>query len=133
MSDRPCPRCDSTETRVILGPHPGGHYSKILCADCNAFKYWGKKPDSEKPKSPRAEVSKTLVQQYSRGFCEICLRPSVELPLPETLEGHHVIPVTEQGTDDRENIQIVCTACHRWIHHQRTYLGHYHRKDGRVA
>lgn len=50
-----------------------------------------------------------------------------ELPLPEVLEAHHVVEVQEGGSDERDNLWIVCTACHSMIHYLRTYLGHRNR------
>jgi len=120
-----CPSCLSTDLSEIIEPTRGGHHGRLVCNHCNRFIKWIPKPKEEKNGDPRAEVSKKLVSQYSKGFCEICLRKHDELPSPQTLEGHHIVQVKDGGTDDRDNIQIVCTACHRWIHWQRTYLGHY--------
>lgn len=39
-----------------------------------------------------------------------------------TLEIHHKIPVSEGGSDTPENILVLCTADHKMVHHQRTYL-----------
>lgn len=127
-----CRYCGADETKTILGPHPGGHYSKILCANCERFLAWGKKPKELKAVQ-RREVGLGLARKFSRGFCELCLRRAEHLPLPQTLEGHHIIPVEQGGTDERSNVQILCTSCHRLVHHQRTYLGHYAanvREDG---
>jgi hypothetical protein len=120
-----CPYCASTDLCEVIAVNRGGHYGKIVCNRCDRFIKWIPKPKAEKAQDPRAEVSKTLVNQYSKGFCEICLRKDQQLPKPQTLEGHHIVQVKDGGTDDKENIQIVCTFCHRWIHSQRTYLGHY--------
>lgn len=117
-----CQYCGSDRHRRILGPHPGGHYAKIVCLECDRFHKWEGKPEGT-PKRRKNQAK--LLERYSKGFCELCLRQSNQIPLPQVLEAHHVIPVTDGGSDDRDNIQIVCTACHKLIHHQRTYLGHY--------
>jgi hypothetical protein len=41
-----------------------------------------------------------------------------DLPPGWSLEAHHVVPFADGGSEDRENIQIVCTSCHqliRWL------------------
>lgn len=55
----------------------------------------------------------------------MCLRDLKDIPLPQVLEGHHVVEFQDGGSDDRSNVWIVCTACHKLIHYQRTYLGHF--------
>lgn len=118
----PCRHCGSTNQTISVANWPGGHYAKVACERCGAFIKWAAKPDAAKAK--RGPAQKKLVARYSQGFCELCFRLSDSLPGPQTLEAHHVIPVEQGGPDDRSNIWIVCTPCHRMIHHQRTYLGH---------
>ena len=121
-----CVRCGSAERKTIIGPHAGGHYSRIECNNCGKFIKWGKDPNKQK-KSRKGNAE--LVKQFSKGYCEICLRKKKQLPKPQTLEAHHIIEVNQGGGDDAENIQIACTNCHRLIHHLRTYLGYYHTED----
>ena len=40
----------------------------------------------------------------------------------ETLEIHHKIEINDGGQDIKENILVVCTHCHKLIHHVRTYM-----------
>ena len=117
-----CGSCNSKRQFRILGPHKGGHYARINCADCGGFIKW--EADPSKKKISRKGQAK-LVDKFSQGYCESCLRLSDELPSPQTIEAHHIIPVEAGGGNNKDNIQIVCTPCHRLIHHQRTYLGHY--------
>ena len=118
-----CSRCNCDEAIRIIGAHPGGHYARIQCADCQSFIKWEGKPSALKKPESRKGQSK-LVASFSQGFCELCRRKSSDVPLPQVLEAHHVIPVSEGGNSDRLNVWIVCTYCHRTIHHQRTYLNH---------
>lgn len=120
--DYTCRFCGSDRAKRIYGPHPGGHYAKIECLDCQRFLKWEGKPEN-KPNKRKNQAK--LLDRYSKGFCEICLRPVEHIPFPQVLEAHHIIQVEDGGGDERENIQIVCTPCHKWIHHQRTYYGHY--------
>jgi hypothetical protein len=38
------------------------------------------------------------------------------------LTSHHVQEINEGGPDVPENIWVLCSSCHRLVHHQRTYL-----------
>lgn len=60
-----------------------------------------------------------LVRKYGQEFCELCLRKENDMPGPQTLEAHHVVEHQSGGGEGRENIWIVCTACHRLIHLRR--------------
>jgi 5-methylcytosine-specific restriction endonuclease McrA len=118
-----CPSCGCTVFKEIIGPQPGGHHGKVVCSQCDRYIKWIPKPSDQKAPDPRAEVSKKIVQKYSQGFCEICLKTETQIQLPWVLEAHHIIPVEKGGGDDADNIQICCTACHRLIHWQRNYNG----------
>ena len=117
--------CGCGSSEKIETPRQDMHYSDIRCRSCGFHFGFGTDPE-KKPKSRKGQAD--LVKKYSKGFCEICLRTKQDLPLPEVLEAHHIIEVARGGDDEAENIQICCTPCHRWIHHQRTYLGHYHKQ-----
>jgi hypothetical protein len=121
-SSRPCPKCAHD------GPHPmtlrtsGVHYADVRCAKCNQH-FFQSKPDDDPTKYKRPQQHRDLVTEFSRGYCELCLRHKEELPKCQTLEAQHVIEYQDGGSSDRSNIWIVCTACHRMIHWMRTYHG----------
>jgi hypothetical protein len=123
IGDIACRQCGARddELAVAMGPHPGGHHARVDCRRCGTFVRWLPKPGNERSRRGSAE----LRDRYSKGYCEVCRRGVEEIPLPGVLEPHHVIEVQEGGGDERENVWIVCTSCHRLIHHQRTYFGHY--------
>lgn len=130
-----CQRCDSLGPHTIIPTASGPHYARLQCIDCFAyFPGWVSKPGGEKR---RGAAQKKLVNKYSMGRCELCMRWEEQLPGTQTLEAHHVVEVDDCDTDDfrnsRANVWIVCTACHRLIHHQRTYLGHYHPENTSTA
>lgn len=122
VEGRACPTCGTTEHQALIGTWSGGHYAKVICSKCDRFIKWQGKPEAKKAKRPA--VQKKLVSLHSKGFCEICLRLEHQIPAPQTLEAHHIIPVENGGGNEAENIQVCCTACHRLIHWQRTYIGH---------
>ena len=49
-------------------------------------------------------------------LCEECLAKGVYTP---TEEIHHMLPLSQGGTHDRENLKALCKACHARIHAER--------------
>ncbi len=118
----PCRHCGARWEPTITRMESGPHWAKETCTACRRFLRWLPKPDREKTKREAKHVD--LVRKHGRGFCELCLIRESHLPQPQTLEAHHVIEYANGGDADRENILIVCTACHALIHWRRTYLAH---------
>lgn len=114
---RPCSTCGSTKRRIELTPDLL-HYGKEVCGNGHHLR-WVPTPGKEKAHRPAAH--KDLVRKYSLGYCEICLIAEDHLPPRQTLEAHHIIEHQDGGGELRENIQIVCTKCHRLIHWNRTH------------
>lgn len=111
--------CSHEDTREILTPEMQ-HHGKEVCNGCGKFLRWIPKPDNEKVRRPAKH--RDLVKKYSKGFCELCLKSEVELPNGQGLEAQHVIEFQDGGTEGRENIWIVCTACHKLIHWMRHHI-----------
>ena len=128
-----CKKCGPVQA-VFQECSNGPHKAKFLCPKCNSFLRWIGSADiarikgNQPSKEVRRRETEKLVNRYSKGFCELCLRAKNQLPGTQTLEAHHVIEVQDGGSDERNNIWIVCTSCHKFVHHQRTYLGHYHQE-----
>jgi 5-methylcytosine-specific restriction endonuclease McrA len=115
----PCPKCGQRwEYEIGLGK--AGHHASARCKSCGHF-WWLPKPG----KRTKREAKHTdLVHKYSHGFCELCGIIDDKIPKGESLEAHHVDEYAAGGESTRENIWIVCTACHKLIHWRRTYLKH---------
>lgn len=58
-------------------------------------------------KIPSAAYKFLIVE--TRGLCSICHESSIE-------EIHHIIPVTELGTNNYENLIPLCASCHKKVH-----------------
>lgn len=127
MSDLHSEQCKSCGSN---GPHPitvtttGTHYARVDCVECRRWIRWLGKPDSDPTKYRRPKQHRDMVEKYSRGYCEMCLRKQLDLPKGETLHAHHVHEYQDGGEPTRENTWIVCTACHSLINWRRTYEGH---------
>ena len=114
--------CDhDCEPEVVLTPDLP-HYGKQICPRCKAFLKWVPKPDSDASKYRRPESHRELVARYSTGKCQSCQYPADKLPGRQVLEAHHLVPYEAGGSDERDNILILCTGCHRLEHLKRNYF-----------
>ena len=79
-------------------------------------------------------VREAIVKRYGRssfvaeqtlsraqGRCELCGSPAPFVDLNEEpfLEVHHIIPLSEGGTDDLKNTAALCPNCHRAVHYAK--------------
>ena len=113
-----CSRCgDNQETFVTLLPE-GKHYAKRNCCRCGGYIAFVKKPENEKKRSK----NKFTASDMGIDFCQLCLRQITRLGDRGVLEVHHVEEIHNGGEDTKDNAWVVCSSCHRLIHHQRTYL-----------
>lgn len=125
LETEPCRYCGAPAPhRIELTPHLP-HYAKVTCAaaGCGKILGWLPKPDDDPTKYRRPNEHRELVARFGNGYCELCLRTEVELKGRQGLVGHHVIPFHEDGDPKRENVWILCTACHRLVEWMRTYHG----------
>ncbi len=118
--------CGATRRRVVKRD-AGPHYAAEYCAVCNGWQRWLPKPSPPHPVTPsplhprnRPAAHRNLVAKYSRGFCELCLKPEQDLAERNWLEAHHAIEYAAGGDDGRENVWIVCQKCHKLIHWVRS-------------
>jgi hypothetical protein len=120
-----CKRCGNIGGKFNFVLDQGSpHFARVDCRACGAWIDWVRFPDAT-PKRDRRRSRKKLRDLGDR--CEICLRHRDDLPPPQQLEVHHVLEVAaDDGTDDRENLRVYCSACHALVNWARTYLGHYH-------
>lgn len=119
-----CTSCGDAGPHKFVMMDTGVLYAKYVCGECSRWITWVQKPDSDPTKYKRPNQHRDLVKEFSRGFCEMCLCRSSELPKGQTLEAQHVLEYAEHnGSSERENIWILCTGCHRMVHWIRTYHG----------
>ena len=119
-----CRHCGHDGLQHVRLRTTGVHYADVHCAACGRHLRFLSKPGSDPTKYRRPQQHRELVLAYGDGFCEMCLHAVEELPKGQTLEAQHVREFQHDGSSERENIWIVCTACHRMIHWIRTYHGH---------
>lgn len=74
---------------------------------------------SEVTQRQRDDLVKAWVLQQANGMCESCEKPS---PFNKSdglpyLEGHHVLHMTDGGSDTPTNVVALCPNCHRELHY----------------
>jgi len=136
-----CPRCGGEEIKIVETPN-SVHYAKAVCKVCGRFIKWIPKPEHE---NERRRTSKYDIRRVFRHyefhkygidkpFCFFCLRTEDELGENETLTLDHIVPISEKrnplnkGGDDLNNLQILCTACHKLKNWMVLYQN-LHRKE----
>jgi hypothetical protein len=117
-----CRFCNSSN--VINEFNEGKQQYGTKCLDCNKYT-WQPKIDN---KYKRQSKHTDLVNKKDLDYCQWCLRNKTEIPPPGTLEAHHILEYSEGGTNELDNILILCSSCHKQCHHDRTYFGHYKTK-----
>lgn len=125
---RPCAGCRKSVHAVESDePCPPPHGGVWRCPECNQHMGFVAKPVVDGAKKKRETSQRDLLAKHSKGFCELCLLTRDELlAAGKYLEAHHVKQYADGGTSERENLWIVCNACHKLIGFVRTYHG---RKD----
>ena len=118
-----CKTCGMQTETVLVETPESPHYGKLECAKCGRYIKFVPKPDTDTTKYRRPQQHRSLVEKYSNGVCEFCLCSELELRPGTVLEAHHVHKYKNGGLDERENIWILCTKCHRLVHWMRRYVG----------
>lgn len=120
-----CPRCSADlDFNMEFQETPElQHYGKELCGQCGVWLRWVSKPENV---GVRTKTSRFKIKHFAQELCEICRRPRAMLGNNETLEIHH--KDVNPDNDVMENLLLLCTCCHRQVHHNHTYLYLHHRK-----
>lgn len=114
-----CPTCnyDAHIERRQCGPHLGA-----FCIHCTR-KIKHLKKLKNKNRRPAKDYKHLIKDKCSKGyaFCSICYRTR-DFIIQKTnvdLEVHHLLEVQHGGTEDPENLILVCQDCHNMIHSVR--------------
>ena len=119
-----CKRCGETENlETAPCSDSGPHYAKMSCGSCGAFVKFIPKPKN----AGKRPANKHTPESLGIARCQLCRRPVDMLGSYEVLEVHHVVEVQHGGDDDPGNIWVLCTDCHKTVHHRRTYLYEHHK------
>lgn len=125
--ERECKRCGWEGTPITNG-HPNNvHGHRLVCPVCGLFLAWGGKVKKIKDKEGIRQVStQWTAKRLGIDECQLCRRTrELVEACNDSLEAHHLKPIRDGGEDEPYNILIVCTPCHKQIHHNQTYHNHH--------
>lgn len=116
-----CP-VDGCQLRLSFRPRPDtAHYGEVRCP-VHGHR-WIPKPTEDKKQRRKANIKLLkLIPPHMRLWCWQCSRSRLLLEAlkpPLALEIHHIIEVAEGGTDDPENLELLCAECHARVHRIR--------------
>ncbi len=118
-----CKWCESKNTSFRKTPE-SIHYGRWDCMDCKRFICWAKNPD--KPETNRkVKLKVDRVCQFhnlEEEQCFFCQRKKEQLGWNETLTVDHIKELDKGGKDKIENMQVLCTACHKLKNWARLYM-----------
>lgn len=120
-----CKYCNSSNLKFIETPE-SVHYGKMICGHCNKFSHWVSNPESKRNNSLRTnkKTIKEICQFHNieKEICFFCLRNRNELGWFETLTIDHIQELDKGGTDTLQNMQVLCSACHKLKNWVRLYI-----------
>jgi hypothetical protein len=132
FSDRSCRHCGAEgclDVRVIDQSEASSpHWAKCHCTACGHFVTFVSKPAAlrdgcEQRKRRSQDQLKRLLTEQGRSVtrCEKC---TVDLSdsLGQHMVVHHKIEVQEGGTDDPNNLEVLCVDCHTDTHTARSRI-----------
>jgi len=124
-----CDMCSQGHIVFKLTPE-SVHYGKMICDSCEKWFKWVPQPN---PEGIRKKVSKHRIERVldfykmKEPICFFCLRNQKQLGFSETLTRDHIVELDKGGKDEVENLQILCSACHKLKNWMRLY-NNWHRK-----
>lgn len=108
------------------------HYGKLICPE-HGFVKWVPKPreDNKRVRTSRYDLKQVVeFHKMKEPRCFFCLRTKEELGTHETLTIDHIIELNQGGEDKLENLQILCSACHKLKNWARLYMNwHFNGKE----
>jgi hypothetical protein len=122
-----CKRCGNDSNKIELAPKNSPHYGKIYCNVCEKYLGFAKKPINEekRTKSTKYTLERIIREKgFKEPICFFCNRNIKQLGLNQTLEIDHIIPIVKGGEDEINNINILCSCCHKLKHLMVTHINY---------
>jgi len=119
--------CSVCNSHLIITETPTTpHYARLDCPKCKKWVKWLPNPNQIKQKQNRRNKSVVIdvckFQGFKEEFCFICLRERKQLGTYETLTIDHIKELDKGGEDKIQNMQILCSACHKLKNWCRLYM-----------
>ncbi len=108
-----CPVCGKVSQPVLVHSCSSIGCCDWSCGYCGAVLQQA----SYNKKKMRNRSGKIKIDVLGELKCAICGRTQAEIEAHKSrLEKHHIQPLSEQGTDDKENLMLLCRECHHVWH-----------------
>jgi len=133
MEINKCKWCGSKNLKFKKRPDTP-HYGEMICRHCNKHSHWISNPNREK-RNKRIGTGKKIIKEicnfhgFDKEFCFFCLRTKEQLGKNETLTHDHIQELDKEGKDNIENMQVLCSACHKLKNWCRLYINWHFKKD----
>lgn len=118
--------CKHKDFKLSFENIPSPHYAKKICATCGHMIGWAKKPENEnkrpKNKYDILDIARFYNIPLNEIMCFFCTRKESELGIREKFEVEHIRQLVDGGKDELQNLQILCTACHKLKNWNITYI-----------
>ena len=132
QDSKECYRCGSKNLKFIPRPDTV-HQGELRCSDCDKFWGWKKKDDNENRRTQTSKYNLHDIRKFykkEKDFCWFCLRTKEQLGWNETLTIDHILELSKGGLDILENLQVLCSACHKLKNWARLYINwHFNKKE----
>jgi len=138
MKEDFCPKCNQSLKLTLM--KNSIHYGRLDCSHCGFVGYARNPLSLKNNTTDRFRIGKKEIKDvckfhnFKEELCFFCLRTRKEIGNKETLTIDHIQELADGGEDKLENMQILCSACHKLKNWCRLYL-HWHlnkeeKKDG---
>jgi len=126
-----CKWCGNEKLKFVETPNLV-HFGKMICQHCNKFCYWVRNPNLPINNRKNKKTTKQVCEfhRITGEMCFLCLRERKELGQSETLTVDHIQELDKGGEDIIENMQVLCSACHKLKNWVRLYMHWHLKKDG---
>lgn len=125
--------CSVCKSHLVITETPNTpHYARLDCPQCKKWVKWLPHPNS--PPQRQIRKSKKNVKDickfhgFNKEFCFLCLRERHQLGTYETLTIDHIQELDKGGKDEIQNMQVLCSACHKLKNWCRLYLNWHFKK-----
>jgi 5-methylcytosine-specific restriction endonuclease McrA len=118
-----CNKCGNKIIKILTPESI--HYAKYVCSKCYAWYGWVKSPFNEGKRPANKYNPENIMKFHKMDFepiCFFCLRNKNQLGVKETLTIDHIHELDKDGEDIIENMQILCSACHKLKNWARLYI-----------
>lgn len=103
-------KCDSKI--ISIRTRNDFHVADIICERGHHNGFTGNINETPRKNTTQKNSRKEL-SKLGLWFCWFCGRLKEELNHNETVEGDHILPLNKGGEDSPENIQPLCSTCHK--------------------